>query len=359
MRSFTRWVLVASLSSWVSLVACDAREDGQGGSGGATASSGDATSTGEASSAGGTTAASTSSAATSSSSGPQTFLDVYPLDAQYPEGGIYDPKGHAFYVGSLGDGSVHRVDAATGAETLLFHETAPGTWWTLGMDVDTTRERLWVCAMDDSVDPRAGYVWLLDRATGKRILTYDLSTAAPDASCTDVVVSKNGTAYVCDREAGRIYVMDEQTAPTVFVEDDALSASFVGQNAMVLLPDESAILSLLYLPSGLARVDLSNGVVTPVDVSGKFPDLTPLHGADGMTYANGSLYVAFTEELIRLDPVVADWTAAASQVVVVPNGQTDVISTPNGLDLLNGQSVTFALGDTPDPFHLVKFTGNL
>ena len=43
----------------------------------------------------------------------------------------------------------------------------------------------------------------------------------------------------------------------------------------------------------------------------------------------------------------------------MPNGQTDVISTPNGLYLLNGQSVTFALGDTPDPFHLVKFTGNL
>lgn len=354
-RSF---VFLAAASFSAALAACDAAEDGTGGSGGAPATSSDAsTSTSNASTSGVTT--SVTSTTTSSSSGPQTFLDEYPLQAQYPEGGIYDPERHAFFVGSLGDGSVHRVDAATGAESVLFTETAPGTWWTLGMDVDDVHDRLWVCAMDDSVSPRAGYVWAFDLTTGDRVKNYDLSLAAAEASCTDVVVAKDGTAYVCDREAGRIYIMDEQTPPAVLVEDDELSASFVGQNALVLLPDESALLSLLYLPSGLVRVDLSDGTVTPVTIDGKFSDLTPLHGADGMTYANGSVYVAFTEELIRLDPTVADWTAAKSEVVVVPNGQTEVVATPNGLYLQNGQSVTFALGGTPDPFHLVKFIGGL
>jgi hypothetical protein len=136
-------------------------------------------------------------------------------------------------------------------------------------------------------------------------------------------------------------------------------ASFVGQNALVVLPDESALLSLLYLPSGLVRVDLKDASVKPVDITGKFSDLTPLHGADGMAYANGSVYVAFTQKLIRVKPTLGDWSAATAANVDIPNGMTDIVSTPNGLYLLNGQSVRFALGQAPDPFQLVRFTGSL
>ena len=35
----------------------------------------------------------------------------------------------------------------------------------------------------------------------------------------------------------------------------------------------------------------------------------------------------------------------------------EVLSTPNGLCLLNGQSIPFALGGTPGPFHLLRFAG--
>ena len=38
---------------------------------------------------------------------------------------------------------------------------------------------------------------------------------------------------------------------------------------------------------------------------------------------------------------------------------TDFVSTPGGLYLLNGQSVRFALGSTPDPFRLVRFVDSL
>jgi sugar lactone lactonase YvrE len=213
-----------------------------------------------------------------------TFLDAYPLEAQYPEGGIYDPGAHAFFVGSLGDGSVHRIDAATGADQVLFTESAPGKWWTLGMDVDVVRRRLWVCAMDDrSPDPRAGFIWVFDLKTGKRIANHDLSKAAADATCTDVVLTKDGTGYVGDREAGNLYKVDLATGASLFAQSPELAASFVGQNALVVLPDESALLSVLYLPSGLVRVDLKDASVKPVEITGKFSDLTPLHGADGMT----------------------------------------------------------------------------
>jgi hypothetical protein len=184
-------------------------------------------------------------------------------------------------------------------------------------------------------------------------------TRRRNATCTDVALTNDGTGYVGDREDGNMYKVDAATGATLFTQSSDLSATFVGQNALVVLPDQSAVMSLLYLPSSLARVDLKTGAVTKVAITGKFSDLTPLHGADGMTYANGSLYVAFTSELVRLDPTLADWSAATSTLVDVPNGMTDVVATPNGLYLLNGQSVRFALGQTPDPFQLVKFTGAL
>jgi sugar lactone lactonase YvrE len=288
------------------------------------------------------------------------LLDEYPLTAQYPEGGTYDPTENAFYVGSLGDGSVHRVDAATGEETVLFSETAPGTWWTLGMDIDVERRRLWVCAMDDrSPDPRAGRVWIFDLGTGMRVADHALSAAAADATCTDVAVTKDGRGYVCDREAGNMYRVDETAGASLFTSSPDLKAEFVGQNALVVLPDESALLSLLYLPSSLARVDLGDGTVKTVTIAGKFEDFGPLHGADGMAYADGAAWVAFTGMLVKLTPTASDWSAAKATVAVIPDGTTDIIRAPGAFYLLNGQAVRFALGSPADPFRLMRFNGNL
>jgi hypothetical protein len=85
----------------------------------------------------------------------------------------------------------------------------------------------------------------------------------------------------------------------------------------------------------------------------------PLAGADGMTFADGSAYVSFSSKLIRVTPTLGDWSRATSTDINMPNGLTDVVSTPNGLYLLNGQSVRYALGTTPDPFTLVRFLGTL
>lgn len=286
--------------------------------------------------------------------------DRYPLMARFPEGGTFDPTQSAFYVGSLGDGSVHRVDGLTGAETTVFTETAAGRWWTLGMDIDVARNRLWVCAMDDrSPSPRQGYVWVFDTTTHRRIANVALSAAAADATCTDIAVTSDGTGYVCDREQGRIYRVSVGSAPTVFARDDLLSASFVGQNGMVVLPDQSALLSIIYGPPALAYINLRDASVRRVTINGRFSDLRPLAGADGIAFADGSAYVAFTSKLIRVTPTLADWSRADSTNVDLPDGMTDVISTPDGLFLLNGQSVRFALGSATDPFALVRFVGTL
>jgi sugar lactone lactonase YvrE len=293
---------------------------------------------------------------------PKAFLSQYPLDAQFPEGGIYDPVGHAFFMGSLADGSIHRVDAATGEDETVFVETATGAWWTLGMAVDDSAGRLWVCAMEDlsntNADPAYdGYVWEIDIDSGERLAVYPLSAADPEATCTDVAVAEDGWVYVTDRDFGNVYRLASGQAPTTFAQDSALEASLVGQNAAVVTPDQSALLVAIYLPSRLVRVDLVTASVTEVDIDGSFGDLTFLSGADGMTFHQGDVYVAFASELVKLTATLADWSSAVATEVTVPNGMTDVVSTPNGLYLQNGQAIRYALDQEPDPFALVLFSG--
>lgn len=363
-----------SLCGALLLAACGGDDTGAGGStttastggeGGSTAtmSSGGAGAGGATSSGG--AGGSTAGAGGSTGGAPEpVFKDQYPLKAQFPEGGIYDSVDHAFYVGSLGDGSVHRVDASTGEETVFFEESAPGAWWSLGMAVDEQRRRLWVCAMEDlsgtGADPAYdGYVWVFDLETGTRQAVFPLSDADPEGTCTDLTLTADGAAYVVDRDFGNVYKVDIDTGASLFATDDILVAAAVGQNAAITLPDESAMIVAIYLPSRLARVDLNTGAVLDIDISGDFADAAFLSGADGMVYSGGDLYVAFSSELVKVSPVLADWSAVQAVAVDVPSGMTDVVSTPGGLYLLNGQSIRYALDQTPDPFALVRFTGNL
>jgi sugar lactone lactonase YvrE len=173
------------------------------------------------------------------------------------------------------------------------------------------------------------------------------------------VLTKDGTAYVTDRDFGNVYKVDIDAGPSLFVADPELEASGVGQNAIIALPDESALLIAIYLPSRLVRVDLKDASVLDVTIQGSFADATFLAGADGMVYADGSLYVAFTSELVKVSPVLADWSSVSAVEVTVPNGMTDVLTTPSGLYLLNGQAVRYALDQAPDPFVLARFVGDL
>ncbi len=296
--------------------------------------------------------------------GPVLGDERFPLQARFPEGGAYDPVGGAFYVGSLEDGSVHRVDRATGAETVLFTERMPGTWWTLGMHVDAPRRRLFVCAMDDmrgvsaEDPPFVGRVWEFDLERGERVANHDLSQAQPRATCTDVTTTRDGTLFVSDREHPNVYRIADGVVE-LFATDEALSSSVVGLNAIVPTPDETALLGVVYLPSRLVRIDLATREVEVVGIDGSFSDGSPaLSGADGMAFASdGRLLVAFTSAVTTLEPVTSDWRAARARSVNVPEGMTDVVLAEGAPYLLNGQSVRFAFGREPDPFALVRFLG--
>lgn len=300
---------------------------------------------------------------TSLDSGPD-FLESYPLMAVHPEGGTYDPDSHRFYMGSLVGGAIRSVDAATGEDTLFYAPTDEGSWWTLGMDVDEERKRLWVCAMDDLREsggepPYDGYVWAFDTDSGERVANIDLAEVDEEASCTDVVVHSDGSAYVTDRDKGNIYKVSEDGPPELFANDFLLEG-LLGQNAAVIDEAQQLLFVIVYLPSRLVRVPLAReGRIREVNLNGDFNDPSPaLSGADGMTMTpEGHLLVAFTSQVTRLVPSTADWMNADATTVDVAAtaGNTDVIAAGDAVFLLNGQAVRFAVEAEPDPFTLTRF----
>ncbi len=294
---------------------------------------------------------------TTGGSGP-TYADVYPLDVTYPEGGAFDPTDEVFYVGTLEGGEVQRVDPLSGDSELVFAPTDPGTWITLGMAVDETRHRLWVCAANRDTEPFTGQLWMFDLSRGVREQAIPLSAGEDAAWCEDVAVASDGTAYATDRENPNIYRVDAGFAAELLITDEALGSPLLGQNGVIVLPGDEALIAAIHAPPQLNHVTIADGIVTPIAIDGEFTDTGLGTGADGMVYVDGVLFVVFDGKLAQVTPTSDDWSTADSVMVELPRGLTDVLSTPEGLYLLNGQAIQFALGQDPlGPFELSKFVG--
>lgn len=288
-----------------------------------------------------------------------TFLDHYPLAVEHPESGIYDALGHAFYVGSLVDGGIWKVDAGSGEVSPFYVEERPGKWWTLGLDVDLERRVLWTCSMSDLRDvdgaetDNLGYILEHDLGSGELLARFDLSETFDDATCADVAVGADGTAYVVDRSHPNVYQITPDGEVSIFASDRLLEGGVVGQNAVVVLPDQSALLTIVYYRPKLLRVDLEDGSVSRVDLDGDFFDHFPvLAGADGMTVSGEDVLVMFSSELTRVTPDSPEWESARSDSMDVESGHTDIIHTPYGDFMLNGQALAFGFGGEIDPFSL-------
>ncbi|MGH1343619.1 MAG: hypothetical protein ACRBN8_18825 [Nannocystales bacterium] len=301
---------------------------------------------------------SSSSEGESSTGAGPVYADVYPLDASHPEGGTFDLTDEVFYVGTLEGGSVHRIDPLSGDNETFYAPTDPGTWITLGMAIDETRRRLWVCAADTDTDRFTGELWMFDLSRGTREQAIPLHAGEDVAWCEDVAVASDGTAYATDRENPNIYRVDAGFEAELLVTDKALGSPLLGQNGVIVLPGDEALIAAIHAPPQLNHVDIATGTVTPVVISGEFTDTGLGTGADGMVYIDGMLFVVFDGKLARVTPTSEDWSSADSTMVEWPRGLTDVLSTPQGLYLLNGQAIQFALGQDPlGPFELSKFTG--
>jgi sugar lactone lactonase YvrE len=278
----------------------------------------------------------------------------------FPEGAAYDAVSRSFFVGSLAHGGVTRL--SIDGEESVFVAGRDGQL-TLGMSVDAEARRLWVCAITDA-ETQAGVVWVLDIASGERLLEIDLGALRTGASCNDIALDSDGAAYVTDRQNPAIYRLTllEQS---IWTDHPLLAPGTVGLNGAAVTPDGSALIVSHYLPAQLLRVSMAK----PRDVSKvalrghRFTGgIHIAAGADGLRFLDGQLFVAFDRWVMRVTADDASWRSATVHAArpPVPYGVTALVEADGALYATNGQTAMFLLGLPPSkPFRLVRIAPEL
>lgn len=229
-------------------------------------------------------------------------------DGFQPEGidtATLDGRTYAF-LGSMRDGSIYRVDLATGAGAIL-SPRAPSP--SIGLEVDR-RGRLFVAAgLGGAVNGDAGAgARVVDARSGRVLASYRFSTGP--ALVNDVTVTA-GAAWFTDTINPVLYELPLGRDGALPAADgfrvvpikgayryDA-SASTVDGNGISPTPDGRALLVIQYRTGILYRLDPRTGTTREVDLGGlRFPK------GDGLTLRGRRLYVPQNTNV--LDVVVLD-----------------------------------------------------
>ena len=301
-------------------------------------------------------------AASSSSTGDDGLLDVYDLegDELFPEGVAFDPVGQAFYVGSLSDGSVHRIDA-DGTQTMA-SAGAPGNWSTAGLKVDPAAGRIWTCSSETD-DDMTQAIWVLDLASGDVLELYDLADIADGADCNDVALDADGVAYVSDPPLGTVHRIEVGGAAEAWATHDDFQMEIpgLGLNGLAVTPDAEALIVAKFLSTRLFRIALSDPTdIVEVDLAGTpFTGGTPISGADGIVFSGDALFVTFAEIVKRVD-FDAGWASGTVSDIEVPgagNGLSTAAEANGSVYVVKSEVTAFVLGEPPNlPFQILRAT---
>jgi sugar lactone lactonase YvrE len=169
-----------------------------------------------------------------------------------PEGIAFDPVSRSYFVGSIAESKIVRVDAQ-GAVTDL---SKPGELSrVLGLAVDSERRRLYAVSTTALTSGAPiNQVVSYDLAAGKHDRTIGIPAAA---QLNDIAITTTGDLYVSDTQGGGIYRIHRESGKV----DTVVAGSLPGANGLALSADGSA----LYVAhsTGVARIELSSGAVLP------------------------------------------------------------------------------------------------
>jgi len=202
-----------------------------------------------------------------------------------PEGIEYDNNRNRFLTGSFADGTIYEV---TSSGRLVPAITSPDLIASIGIEVDESRDTLYVANSNMGIPNGAAELGIYNLATGEQLAMVDLAASIPDKPAdashfaNDVAVSKAGVAYVTDSNMKIVYKVDKYYRASVLI-DFGLDAEF-GLNGIE------------YHPAGyliLASPGTGQLIRVPVDNPQRWEliDLdVPATGVDGIVWtAEGSL----------------------------------------------------------------------
>jgi len=209
--------------------------------------------------------------------------------ALYPEGVDWDTANHRFLVTSIHQGLIGSV-TDDGRYTVFAKD--PHMVSAVGLHIDAPRDRVLVCNADPGASTQSSpkttgklaALAVFQLSTGRLIKYVDLAKGRDGAHfCNDLVIDKDGTAYITDSFSTVIYKVDPAYNASVLIDDKRFSG--VGFNLNGLVIKDSYLLVNKYNDGTLFKIPLNNPrAFTQVVISRKF------HGADGMLWdKDGSL----------------------------------------------------------------------
>lgn len=260
----------------------------------------------------------------------------YEQTALYPEGVDWDAANRRFLVTSIREGVVGTV---TDDGTYKVFAQDPRMVSAVGIRIDSGRDRVLVCNADPGASKHSSpkttgklaALAVFQLSTGKMIKYIDLAKGIKGSHfCNDIVIDKDGTAYISDSFSTIIYKVSADYKASVFLDSKRFSG--VGFNLNGLVIKDNYLLVDKYNDGTLFKVPLDNPkAFTQVKINEKF------HGADGLLWApDGTLVMIANDSAhggsvpaIKTDMVIkltsSDNWASAQVVSKVSTG--DVFAT--------------------------------
>jgi hypothetical protein len=202
-----------------------------------------------------------------------------------PEGLAYDASSDSFFVSSVRQRLILRVDASR--QPHPFADRSVGLWAALGLAVDAPRKRLWVATaamaeMADALPADEGKSALvaLDLATGRAVARYDLPPGPPHV-LGDVIVAPSGDVFTTDSTSPALYRLPANGRA---LEVMAAGEPFVSLQGLALSADGQRLFVADYA-KGIFAVDIESRRVRLLDA----PHTAGILGIDGLYRAGDSL----------------------------------------------------------------------
>lgn len=205
-----------------------------------------------------------------------------------PEGLAYDPVKRKLYVSSTYKRKILEIDMATGQQSEFIPEGNEGIPGVIGMRVDPERRHLWACAATagegmpvrglETVTDQTG-VFQYDLETGKLIRKYTLGKDSTFHFMNDLAIAKDGTVYVTDTGAGKIYRITPSDNMNEFI-----SLQGMHPNGIDLTDKGDLVVAVYGAPHAFLRID----PVTKKHTVIRLPENEKV-GGDGLYFYKNSL----------------------------------------------------------------------
>ncbi len=264
-----------------------------------------------------------SSEPTAEKAAPEPTEIVLSVPKMFPES-LTSTSDGTLIMGSAGLGSIYRV--APG-QTTAVEWVAPktnGMGMVLGVFADESSNTLWVCSNNtDGTWPEPPALLALNLASGELKGKYPIPGEMK--LCNDIAVAADGTAYLADTIAARVWMLKPGAAELELASDDML---LTGADGLAFGAQPNQLIVNSVSEGKLLRLDLgADGKATAVT------ELTPsrmLERPDGMRSLGGGRFL-LAEGPGRMDLVTIAGDAATIETLKDAPASTPAVTATRGM----------------------------